>query len=400
MSRGNKLTYDIIKEYINNNITGNGCSIITTKDDFELEKDRLSKACTLIKIEIKCSCGDIFITNFNNFKSYNKKQCNKCGKMLMIDSKKLNYNDVKYFIENESNSGCKLISESYIKATEKLNIQCKCGIIYSASYAKFKYGNQRECPKCSHIRRIAERSSTFDEVKYYIETESNSDCKLLSKKYLGIIKNLEIKCKCGEIFYTSFNNFLNRDKHQCDKCSEIKRKLNCIQKWGFDNPMKNKEVSAKVRDTLFKNNNAPRSNQQIYIHQLIGGEINYPYYNASLDIAFPEEKLYIEYDGGGHCLTIKLGQITQNEFDKKQRNRWYSLYRSGWKSVNIISRNDNLPSDQIILEMLSYARTYLINHHYIKFDIDNNKIINSQGEFDFDYGELRKIKLTDLKEAI
>jgi len=182
---------------------------------------------------------------------------------------------------------------------------------------------------------------------------------------------------------------------------EIYTKLMCLAIYGVDNPMKNKEISAKARETLFKNGTAPRSKQQIYVHQLIGGEINYPYYNASLDIAFLEEKLYVECDFGGHWLSIKLGGLTQDAFDKKQRNRWYSLYRSGWKSINIISRNDNLPSDQIILEILSYARTYLNqNHHYIKFDIDNNKIINSQGEFDYDFGKLRKIKSTDLKEAI
>ena len=183
---------------------------------------------------------------------------------------------------------------------------------------------------------------------------------------------------------------------------EVKDKMEQtnMERYGVHHAMQNKEISAKVRETLFKNGTAPRSKQQIYVHQLIGGKINYPYYNASLDIAFPEEKFYVECDFGGHWLSIKLGGLTQDAFDKKQRNRWYSLYRSGWKSINIISRNDNLPSDTKIIEILSYARTYLKNHHYIKFDIDNNKIINSQGEFDFYYGELRKIKLTDLKKAI
>lgn len=45
------------------------------------------------------------------------------------------------------------------------------------------------------------------------------------------------------------------------------------------------------------------------------------------------------------------------------------------------------------LEMIEYAKQYLNSgHHYIKFDIDNNIIINSQGEFDYDFGELRMIK--------
>ena len=423
MGKANKLNYDIIKEYINSDITGNGCSIITSKEDFELEKEKSSKASGRIKIEIQCSCGETFITDFNNFKSYNKKQCNKCGKLLMIDKKTLNYIDVKNYINIESNSGCKIVSKTYVNAIEKLEVECRCGIVYNVSFGKFKYANQTECPRCSHIRRIAERSSTFDEVKNYVEVESNSGCKLLSKDYFGVIPRLDIQCKCGEIFYTSFAIFVHSNKHQCDKCSEIKKKMDCLDKYGVENPMQRQEIKDKVvktnmerygfpsavqspeirekiRQTLYKNGTAPCSNQQIYINQLIGGELNYPVKNLSLDIAFPEEKLYLEYDGGGHENSIVFGNVTKKEFDNNQRNRTYGLLRSGWKEIRIISIHDNLPSDQIILEMLSYARTYLKNHHYIKFDIDNNKIINSQGEFDFDFGELRKIKLTDLKEAI
>ena len=73
--------------------------------------------------------------------------------------------------------------------------------------------------------------------------------------------------------------------------------------------------------------------------------------------------------------------------------------RSHWREIRIISTKDLIPSDQKLLEILSYARTYLNqNHHYIKFDIDNSKIINSQGEFDYDFGELRRIKPTDIEQ--
>ena len=423
MGKANKLNYDIIKEYINSDITGNGCSIITSKEDFELENNKSSKASCRIKIEIKCSCDETFITDFNNFKSYNKKQCNECGKLLMIDKKTLNYIDVKNYINIESNSGCKIVSKTYVNAIEKLEVECRCGIVYNVSFGKFKYANQTECPRCSHIRRIAERSSTFDEVKNYVEVESNSGCKLLSKDYFGVIPRLDIQCKCGEVFYTSFATFVHSNKHQCDKCSEIKMKLDCLVKYGVENPMQSQEIKdkivktnmerygfssatqspeikEKIRQTFYKNGTTPCSRQQEYIHNIIGGQLNYPVKSSSLDIAFPDEMIYLEYDGSGHKMSVMFSTFTEEEFTNKERNRTYGLLRSGWKEIRIISENDYLPSDQIILEMLFYARTYLQNHHYIKFDIDNNKIINSQGEFDNNYGELRKIKLTDLKEAI
>ena len=294
-----------------------------------------------------------------------------------------------------------LISKKYIDAKSNLDIECKCGNVFITTYDNFS-GGKMQCDVCA-MKLLSEKLKTpYCDIKAIIEGDNGNGCKLLTSEidYIRTNENILIECRCGNKFTTTYNTFIYGNKKQCDDCTKIYTKLMCLVIYGVDNPMKNKEVSAKVRETLFKNGNAPKSKQQIYVHQLIGGEINYPYYNASLDVAFPEEKLYVECDFGGHWLSIKLGSLTQDEFDKKQRNRWYSLYRSGWKSVNIISRHDNLPSDQIILEILSYARIYLKNHHYIKFDIDNNKIINSQGEFDFDYGELRKIKLTDLKEAI
>ena len=59
---------------------------------------------------------------------------------------------------------------------------------------------------------------TYDEVKYFIEIESNSGCELLSKEYLGVDKNLKLKCPCGEEFYSALSNF-RRNKHKkCNKC--------------------------------------------------------------------------------------------------------------------------------------------------------------------------------------
>jgi hypothetical protein len=50
--------------------------------------------------------------------------------------------------------------------------------------------------------------------------------------------------------------------------------------------------------------------------------------------------------------------------------------------------------------MYDIALEYLKSgHSWIKFDIDNSKIINSQFECDYDYGVLRKIKEEDLKEV-
>ena len=54
------------------------------------------------------------------------------------------------------------------------------------------------------------RKLTYEYVKQYVETESNSGCLLLSNEYKGNKIPLEFRCRCGEIFYRRFDNFKTR----------------------------------------------------------------------------------------------------------------------------------------------------------------------------------------------
>lgn len=62
---------------------------------------------------------------------------------------------------------------------------------------------------------------SYKSVKNFIEYESNSGCKLISKEYFGNQKKLDIMCKCGEIFNTKYSNFTHKNKRMCNKCSKI-----------------------------------------------------------------------------------------------------------------------------------------------------------------------------------
>ena len=404
-----RLTYESIKNYINNEETGNGCKILISEEEFELEKVTQNKNNSKVKLKIQCGCEDhnIFEPCFNKFKSNNQKQCQECGNKNTGNKLRKPYEKVKFFIETESKSNCKLKSKTYENAKENLDIECRCGTPFQTSFDCFSSGNKRQCDNCTSKMISQLYKIPYSDIKAYIEGENGNGCKLLTNEidYINTNEDILIKCSCKKEnkFITTYDRFKNQNKKQCDDCTKINKRKTCLLKYGFEHPMQNKEVSSKVRETLTKNGNVSCSKQQAYVHSIIGGELNYPYYNASLDIAFPEERIYCECDFGGHWLSIKLGGLTQDEFDKKERNRWYSLYRSGWKSINIISTKDLIPSDQKLLEIISYARTYLNqNHHYIKFDLDNSKIINSKGEFDYDFGELRRIKSTDIQiqEAI
>lgn len=163
-------------------------------------------------------------------------------------------------------------------------------------------------------------------------------------------------------------------------------------KYGTEYSLQNEQVKEKGRKTMYKNGSVRTSKQQLYIHTLIGGELNYPHHTSSLDIAFPEEKIYIEYNGGGHLLRVKFGHFTEQEFKKYEKNRWYALWRKGWKDIRINSLKDLLPSDERLEQMIVYGKqTLLSGRSWIEFDIDISEVATSQYHKPYDFGELRKV---------
>lgn len=134
-----------------------------------------------------------------------------------------------------------------------------------------------------------------------------------------------------------------------------------IRVYGVPHPMQNAKVQEKLLRSLYKNGTMKSSSQQNHIHTLVGGELNYPVSRSSLDIAFPEEMIYIEYDGGGHSLSVKLGELSKEEFDKKERSRTFFLFDRGWREIRLVSENDKLPRDEEIIKTVNKAKCLLKN---------------------------------------
>jgi hypothetical protein len=210
-----KWTYETIKEYIEGP-EGNGCKLLTSPcDDINTESI----------LEIQCKCGNVFNTKFRNFnaKIKPKKQCNECGKLIRISKTRTPYEKIKYFIEVESNSGCKLLSKEYKSYNDKMLIQCKCGNTFFASMHQFKIKNKRQCDECSGRKRW-----DYESVKKFVE--ENSECKLISTSYKHCDEKLTFQCKCGKIFKTTFTHFKENygkreGQKQCPECGIKKQKL-------------------------------------------------------------------------------------------------------------------------------------------------------------------------------
>lgn len=188
----------------------------------------------------------------------------------------------------------------------------------------------------------------------------------------------------------------------CLKNPEIitKRKQTNLIKYGFENVAQSPQVKSKIANSLYNNNSAPCSKQQLYLCDLFMGNLNYPIHGYNTDICLIDEKITIEYDGGGHFLSVKRGELTEKEFNQKELVRDQCIKREGYKVMRIISRKDYLPSDTILLQMLQYARDFFASNpdrSWINFDIDQKCIYNayykeSSSGLPYDYGKLRKIK--------
>lgn len=197
-----------------------------------------------------------------------------------------------------------------------------------------------------------------------------------------------------------------------------------MERYGAEHIPQLEETKQKVRKTNFKNcgyeyymqspeflekwfakygsNFVKSSRQQQYLCNLYDGILNHPFKCFALDIYIPKDKLDIEFDGSGHRMSIALGDIAEEDFEKKELYRNVALNKEGYKQMRIISTKDLLPSDQVLLEMLNYARNYFSlypNHSWIEFNIDTSSIRNAENKegIPYDFGVLRTIKDNDIQ---
>lgn len=233
-----------------------------------------------------------------------------------------------------------------------------------------KYG----CNNTFQFEEFKEKTKETCLKKYGVENYRLTD------KYKEQVKNTSLK-KYGVEHYS-----------QAEEVIDKKYKTN-IERYGFENPMKNNEIKLKQMSSMYDNNNIRCSRQQKYICKLVNGELNYFIKDNNkfsfVDIALIDEKIYCEFDGSGHELSIIHEQKTEHEFKEYEKRRTYGLIKSGWKEIRIISKKDYLPSDEIIINMFDDAKI-LFNQgfHRIVFDIDNGTYKTSKFKDIYDYGKL------------
>lgn len=295
----------------------------------------------------------------------------------------------KIYQTNHERYGCKTpMQNEEIKKKAKKTLEEKHG-----SLEQF-FEHRNELAKETNLKKYGvEKPSTLDSVK---QKAKNTNL----EKYNAIspMCTEEVQKKARE---TTLKHYGVEHPAQSREIQE-KIKRSCLENLGYEYPMQSPEVLGKAKKTLYENNSVPVSRQQQYICELYDGLLNYPFMAYNLDIFKPEDNIVIEYSGGGHDLSVKLGSITQEEFDKKELIRKSYISRAGYRLIEIVSPDDRIPSDEKLIEMYSFAKDYFntTNHTWMTYYTKDNKYRNAENMTDdgshYDFGELRIITEKDM----
>lgn len=193
------MTKKLSQEFVADEFTKAGCEL--------LEKEyKTSKT----KMKYKCSCGNISLVNFHNFKHGNR--CYKCKFNRMSDKKRLDENFIKKEFKKQ---GCKLLGK-YKNSSIPVKYQCLCGRISKITWSNFRNGIR--CKECD----FKNKRTNFQVIKEYFKQKN---CELLAeeKEYKNTMTKMKYKCECGNISKISWANFKKGRRCGCgyNRCRNL-----------------------------------------------------------------------------------------------------------------------------------------------------------------------------------
>lgn len=155
----------------------------------------------LSPIELKCECGNIFVTTFHAFKEKGKRFCNDCGEKIRRQKiSNYTYNDVLNYIESK---GCLLLTKEsdYQNSTQDLWIIGTCNHMFQISFIDFKNRKSYECHDCLKTEWDIKKIRDWFKSKL-------PGYKLKSRKYKNQKSKLKIQCPKGHDFEKSWVHIL------------------------------------------------------------------------------------------------------------------------------------------------------------------------------------------------
>jgi hypothetical protein len=306
--------------------------------------------------------------------------------LMTMGKQRWSYELVKEFTENNSN--CTLLSTEFKTAKSNLVFKCECTNDFITTFERFRLRDKRQCNDCGFKNQLDKQSLSFSEVKQYVK--ENSESILLSEQYVNTKEKLRLKCRCGEIFYKSFEKFKSKSK-TCKKCSyedisksqlfsyDFVRKyieskgcrlidsdyINCESKISVECFC---ETNYSTTFTDFKNFNHIRCRK--CTNQMSKGEILIEEYLNNSNLLFELQYTFedLKADNARHLLKFDFAifndnNITLVEFDGKQHYIPVD-YFGGIDAFKVLQSNDARKNEYCTLNNINLIRIpyYEINN--------------------------------------
>ena len=245
--------------------------------------------------------------------------------------------------------------------------------------------------KCDYCGKVFKRS--YNRVNKHDKHSCNQkECKNQLRKELNLDKyGVENVNQIPEIKQKGANTFKNRYGKDSEIHDEFidKRKMTNVQRYGNVGGYRydiSSEIHSKIVNTLYSNylnakcrkgsKKVLASKRQVEICEALNGILNYEFNNKFVDIALPDEKLAIEYDGGGHSFW--------NDFHNTNDSIRDDLLSEHWKVIHILDSRDNVfPDIKPLIELCKTFDSSIIFIDLVKHQIysKNNSIkLNENNE--------------------
>lgn len=227
---------------------------------------------------------------------------------------------------------------------------------------------------CKYCGRVFEKA-----YRRYYETRDDTCCSLCKQQ--KVLKNTRekygVNCTLHIPEIEERVRKQNLDKYGVENPLESsfireKCKQTMREKYGCEYTLQSPQLRSKVNSTLkmLGKEMVYTSRQQKHLHEIYGGELNYPIGPFFVDLFFPENSVCLEYDGAGHDLHVKLGTVSREDFDRREKERIDFLIENGYKIIKLISKTDKLPPDAKLLEIKGICFDKIQNNIFYFYDLD------------------------------
>lgn len=179
--------------------------------------------------------------------------------------------------------------------------------------------------------------------------ESKKKTRVTNLRRYGVVNPMQNEEVKDRVKQTMLDNHGVEYAQQCEFIRE-KTKQTYMRNYGVEHPMYVKEIRAKVNNFEFVNG-VRVSYHQKYLSELLDGALNLNVGGYFGDIALIDERIIVEYDGSGHNLSVQLGKISQEDFDKGEEIRLNTLLDNGWKCLTVVNTKERLFSEKSIKDI-------------------------------------------------